>query len=223
MHNLTDAQGIRRNLEERLNIGQSIDGNLEALLSKNPQAFLRMIQIAPIDHPILAKKILSKVPKLEEKMPANEVYELLSRHLPTLQNQVLELALNRHGNDFWVMQISAIVEGERFGYQHLLLKHKSNDLSLWCKRYAQHGAREGLIAFAKDTGNPLPCAILCQIKAEDEGIKAGIAAFQKKPTSSVLEYLLGAVGPNIKEIASRIAEAFDEEDLPEMLDWYLHS
>ena len=94
---------------------------------------------------------------------------------------------------------------------------------MWCQHYAQQGARDGLIAFAQDTGNPIPAAILYDLKDEGAGLEAAVGAFIRNPKSPVLEFLAAKIGPNLDEIVLAIDAKLDEENAPrpKMISWWL--
>ena len=115
------------------------------------------------------------------------------------------------------------------GYYHMLHKHRheersrSRDIPLWCYRYAQQGARDGLIAFATETGNPIPAAVLYEIGAAEAGLKAAVGAFMKSSKSPVLEFLAAKIGPDLDNIVMDIDEGLEAEGVmrPPMVEWWL--
>ena len=54
----------------------------------------------------------------------------------------------------------------------------------------QQGAKDGLIAFAKETGNPIPAAVLYGVGDEESGLEAAVGAYKRTLKSPVLEFWL---------------------------------
>ena len=71
--------------------------------------------------------------------------------------------------------------------------------------------------------NPIPAAILYDLKDEKSGLEAAVGAFICNPKSPVLEFLAGKMGPNLDEIVLAIDARLDEEHAPrpKMLQWWL--
>ncbi len=80
-----------------------------------------------------------------------------------------------------------------------------------------------MIAFAKDTGNPIPAAVLCGVGDTESGLEAAVGAFKRNPKSPVLEFLAAKVGPDLDAIVLQIDERLDEANIerPPMVEWWL--
>lgn len=223
MHNLTNVTYIQNNIIERLRIGESIDVYIDNLLMQSPKILLRLLEDHSIDHPVFTKKILQKIETLEQLAPPADMYVLLCKSFPQALLEILEIAIERHDTELWVVEISRLAENTNMGYMHLLHKEKnrSRDLAPWCMRYAMHGAKQGLIAFAAETGNPIPASALCRAQADADGIIAAVEALRSNPKSPVLAFLAATIGPNIKDIVYEIAKHFSAENLPESVKWWM--
>ena len=219
------VEQAEQQLRELLETGQSISGVVDAWMVRDPQIMAIILLEQRVVHSIFAEHLLSIADQFEAFIPPEELYVALGKQMTLNQPDFLDWVLEKHPTAFWLVELSRELEGSRMGYHHMMYKHHthSRDLPMWCQQYAQQGARDGLVAFAQDTGNPIPAAILYDLKDEKSGLEAAVGAFICNPKSPVLEFLAGKIGSNLDEIVLAIDARLDEEHAPrpKMLQWWL--
>jgi len=218
-------------ITELLETGKSISEAVNEWLQTDPQVIALLLLEGRIQHKVFAEYLLTVVQYLEAIVPAEELYGALGKQLTFNTEALIDVVLERHSSAFWLIDFFHKIEGSLFGYLHLLHKHrhpdrsKSRDIPAWCMQYAQKGARDGLIAFAKNTGNPIPAATLYGIGEPEAGLDAAVGAFTYSLKSPVLEFLAAKIGPDLDIIVEQIDERLDAADVerPLMVEWYLSS
>lgn len=214
---------------ELLESGKSISEVVNHWIQKDPQVIALLLLEQRIQHIVFAEYLLTIVDYLEAIVPPEELYSALGKQMKLNQESFMDWVLERHPSALWLVGLFRELEGSRMGYHHLFHKHKhvdrtrSRDIPLWCLRYAQQGAKDGLIAFAKDTGNPIPAAVLYGVGDSESGLEAAVGAFKRNSKSPVLEFLAAKIGPDIDSIVLEIDERLDEANLPKppMVEWWL--
>lgn len=214
---------------ELLESGKSISDVVNHWIQKDPQVIALLLLEQRIQHTVFAEYLLTIVDYLEAIVPPEELYSALGKQMKLNQESFMDWVLERHPSALWLVGLFRELEGSRMGYHHLFHKHthvdrtRSRDIPLWCLRYAQQGAKDGLIAFAKDTGNPIPAAVLYGVGDSESGLEAAVAAFKRNSKSPVLEFLAAKIGPNIDAIVLEIDERLGEANLPKppMVEWWL--
>ncbi len=210
-------------LEKALEQGESIEPILENWFITNPQVIVQIFLEKRIQNPRFAQSMLIFSEQVEAIVSPEELYMKLGQQMQTNSEAFMNLVIERHSTALWLVAVSKEVEGDRMGYHHLVNKHRTHarDLPTWCLQYALRGAREGLVAFAEDTGNPIPASVLYKVNAESYGLRAAIGAFRRNPKTPVLEFLAATVGPNIDDIVQQIIEELDSDILPPVLAWWM--
>ena len=211
-------------IEQALAEGSSLEPIIEHLLMTDPQVVIEMLLRHRIEHPIFAQMMLMIAKDLEAFVSPEELYLALAIQMRFNPEALLRQLFERHGTALWLPHVCQQVEGPRVGYFHLMHKHQNHarDLPTWCVRYALIGARDGLVAFAEDTGNPIPAAVLYGYNDERSAFRAAVGAFRRNPKSPVLEFLLARVGPQIDPFVAEIVAELksDRRPLPPMLEWW---
>ena len=216
---------------ELIETGKSIAEVVNDWLQKDPQVIALLLLEGRIKHNVFAEYLLTVVQYLEAIVPPEELYSALGKQMDLNKDAFVDWVLERHVSAFWLIDFFRELEGSFFGYAHMLHKHrhpdrsKSRDIPAWCIQYAQKGARDGLIAFAKDTGNPIPAATLYGIGDAQAGLEAAVGAFTYSLKSPVLEFLAAKVGPDLDVIVEQIDARLEAADVdrPLTVDWYLSS
>ena len=210
-------------LQQALEQGESIEPILENWFLTNPQVIVQILFEQRVQHPIFANSVFNYTENLEAIVSPEELYTELGKQMQPHADAFMDVVLERHPTSLWLIDVSRQVEGGRMGYRHLVHKHRSHarDLPTWCLQYALRGAREGLVAFAEDTGNPIPASVLFRVNAESEGLRAAVGAFRRNPKSPVLEFLTATVGPDIENIVQNIVSELDADILPPILSWWM--
>jgi hypothetical protein len=211
MKGVSQVEHIRHTIEERLRLGASIDEYVEQILCKAPQSFIRLVlgERQIVDE-YFRLQVLSCIEELERHVSAEQLFLKLAIQPYYDGPELLRLALERHSDDLWIIELSRIVEGNDMGYLHCVHKAKDRDFVAWCLRYANQGARQGLIRMAEETGNPIPAAALWRVGAKEDGIAAALKAIEKNPNSPVLEFVSASIGPEFSELISAIRESIPE-------------
>lgn len=211
-------------IEQTLTEGLSLEPIIERLLMTDPQVVMELLLQHRIEHPVFAQMMLLISKDLEAFAEPEQLYMALAIQMRFNPEALLDVLFERHGTALWLPRVCQQVEGARVGYYHLMYKHQSHarDLPIWCVRYALNGARDGLVAFAEDTGNPIPAAVLYGFNDERAAFQAAVGSFRRNPKSPVLEFLFARVGPNIDAFVARIVEELssDGRPLPPMLEWW---
>lgn len=218
-------------ITELLEAGKSIAEVVNTWLQKDPQVIALLLLEERIKHNVFAEYLLKVVQYLEAIVPPEELYSALGKQMTLNKESFVDWVLERHPSAFWLIDFFRELEGSLFGYAHMLHKHRhpdrsrSRDIPTWCLQYAQKGARDGLIAFAKDTGNPIPAATLYGIGDAQAGLDAAVGAFTYSLKSPVLEFLAAKIGPDLDVIVQQIDERLEEADVdrPLSIEWYLSS
>ncbi len=212
-------------LQDTLDVGQSVSGIVDAWMAKDPQIVAMILLEQRVVHSMFAEYLLRIIDQLEAFVPHEDLYLALGKQMTINQETFMDFVLSRHGDDFWLIGLFKELEGSMMGYHHMMYKHQkqSRDLPGWCQQYAQQGARDGLVAFAQDTGNPIPAAILYALGAQSAGLDAAVGAFICKPKSPVLEFLASKIGPELDSIVQAIDLRLKAENAPRprMLQWWL--
>ena len=214
-------------ITELLETGKSISEAVNEWLQTDPQVIALLLLEGRIQHKVFAEYLLTVVQYLEAIVPPEELYGALGKQLTFNTEALIDVVLERHSSAFWLIDFFHEIEGSLFGYLHLRHKHhlKSRDIPTCCLQYAQKGARDGLIAFAKKTGNPIPAATLYGIGEPEAGLEAAVAAFTYSLKSPVLEFLAAKIGPDLDIIVEQIDERLEAADVerPGSVEWYLSS
>ena len=215
-------------ITELLETGKSIADVVNHWIQTDPQVIALLLLEQRIEHIVFAEYLLTIVDYLEAIVPPEELYSALGKQMTLNQETFMDWVLERHPSALWLVSLSRELEGSRMGYYHLLHKHRhvdrarSRDIPLWCLRYAQQGAKDGLIAFAKETGNPIPAAVLYGVGDEESGLEAAVGAYKRTLKSPVLEFLAAKIGPDLDAIVKQIDERLEEADVPRppMIEWW---
>ena len=211
-------------VEYALNEGQSLEPIIERWLMSDPKVIVELLLNSRVENPVFAQMMLVISEDLEAFVEPERLYMALALQMRFNPEALLKTVFERHGTALWIPQVCQQVEGARVGYHHLIHKHQnhSRDLPIWCVRYALNGARDGLVAFAEDTGNPIPAAVLYSFNDERAAFRSAVGAFRRNPKSPVLEFLLARVGPNIDKFVQQIIDELssDGRELPPILDWW---
>ena len=226
---ISSIDRAQEEIVELLEAGKSISDVVNHWIQTDPQVIALLLLEHRIQHIVFAEYLLTIVDYLEAIVPPEELYSALGKQMKLNQEPFMEWVLERHPSALWLVGLFRELEGSRMGYYHLLHKHRhadrarSRDIPLWCLRYAQQGAKDGLIAFAKETGNPIPAAVLYGVGDSESGLEAAIGAFKRNSKSPVLEFLAAKVGPDLDAIILQIDERLDEAniDRPAMIEWWL--
>ena len=205
---------VVQTLQDTLQKGQSIQVLVDAWMEKDPQVIAEIVLSQRIQNALFAETILTVAPQLEVMVPPEDLYLALAPQMRLNKHHFLDWLFEHHATAMWLPSIAKILEGSNMGYYHLLQKHHahSRDLPMWCYQYASMGARDGIVAFAEDTGNPIPAAILYGLNDHSSGLKAAVGAFKRNPKSPVLEFLAGRIGPDLDQIVLQIIAALEAEN-----------
>ena len=214
-------------ITELLETGKAISEVVNEWLQTDPQVIALLLLEGRIKHKVFAEYLLTVVQYLEAIVPPEELYSALGKQLTFNTEAFIDVVLERHSSAFWLIDFFHELEGSLFGYSHLLHKHhsRSRDIPTCCLQYAQKGSRDGLIAFAQDTGNPIPAATLYGIGDAKAGLEAAVGALTYNSKSPVLEFLAAKIGPDLDIIVEQIDARLEAADVerPLMVDWYLSS
>lgn len=210
-------------IQQALEQGQSIEPILEDWFLTNPQVVVQILLEQRVQHPVFANSVFNYAENLEAIVTPEELYTELGKQMQSHADAFMDVVIERHPTSLWLIDVSKLVEGEHMGYRHLVNKHRSHarDLPTWCLQYALRGARDGLVAFAEDTGNPIPASVLYRVNAEEAGLKAAVGAFRRNPKTPVLEFLTATIGPEIETIVQDIVGELDSDILPPVLAWWM--
>lgn len=212
-----EHSAIRQKIENLLENGISIEGYMRQMLEKAPNNLLQMIYQQPIENSDFWGVTLNMITDLERFSKPQRLYFYLEEQLLVPKRRLLHLAIKHHEESKWLVALSKRIEGAEFGKTHIFEKKRSKNLPQWIFSYAVEGARQGLVSFASETGNPLPAAALFRVQAYEEGIDAAIGALRRNPKSPVIKYVVAAIGPDVEQIIEDLFEAFDG-DLPLALE-----
>ena len=212
-------------LRELLETGQPIVDTVGEWMARDPQIVAVILLEQRIVHSLFGECLLGIVDTLEAFVPPEDLYVALGKQMTLNLDSFMNWLLERHGTALWLIDVFKELEGSRMGYHHLMFKHYNHgrDLPQWCQRYAQQGAQDGLVAFAQDTGNPIPASILYSLKDFDSGLEAAVGAFICNSKSPVLEFLAARLGPNLDDIVLAIDARLEEKDAPrpKRIQWWL--
>jgi hypothetical protein len=205
MRSLSQVSHIRRTLDERLNLGASIDAFVEKMLLQAPNTLVELIfDEPPLQHLLFWQKVIDSIDTLEQYVSAERLYLHLARVTLLDGIELLHFALNNHTEELWLIDLSRTIEGDLMGYQHLMRKRKDRNFLVWCFRYAWKGARNGLIQMAAETGDPIPASALLCVEAKEEAIQAAVKALEYNSKSRVIEYIAAAKGPDVGDVLQKI-------------------
>jgi len=212
-----EHSAIRQKIESLLESGIPIEGYIRQMLEKAPHNLVQMMYQQPIENSEFWGVILNMITDFERYTKPQKLYFYLEEQLLVPKRKLLQLAIQHHEESKWLVALSKRIEGVEFGKTHIFEKKKSKNLPQWIFSYAVEGARQGLISFARETGNPLPAAALFRVDAYEEGIDAAVGALKKNPKSPVIKYVVAAIGPDVEQIIEDLFEAFDG-DVPLSLE-----
>ena len=91
---------------------------------------------------------------------------------------------------------------------------RSRDIPLWCLRYAQQGAKDGLIAFCERDWEPNSRPFYMVLERTSQVWKPPWVHIKRTLKSPVLEFLAAKIGPDLDAIVKQIDERLDEADVP---------
>ena len=206
-----EHSAIRQKIENLLQNDIPIEGYIRQMLEKAPHNLVQMMYQQPIENSEFWGVILNMIVDIERYTKPQKLYFYLEEQLLVPKRDLLQLAIKYHEESKWLVSLSKKIEGDEFGKTHIFEKKRSKNLPQWIFSYAVEGARQGLISFARETGNPLPAAALFRVDAYEDGMDAAIGALNKNPKSPVVKYVIAAIGPDVEQIIEDLFDAFEDE------------
>ena len=110
------------------------------------------------------------------------------------------------------------------GLMHLLLLHDDEVFGDFCDRYAQAGARRGLVKAAEQLGRPEPAIALLRIGALEIAAEAGARCFETDARCGVVEHIAALLGPDLDQILDRLVahlhDSYSAQGIEPLVHWY---
>lgn len=215
-----DLSRIRQGLAEMTATGQDPTPILSALAERNALALADVV-VGPrgLAGPGMARAALRVIEPLEAVVSPSALYRRLIKLAGSARMDVLKAAARRHPGERWVLQLSAIAEGEQAGLTHITLAPPEL-LPALCKAYARAGAVDGLIAAGRVLRDDTPALALMRTGDLRAAAQAACALLSIAPHVPVVERMAAIWGPDLEPMLLVLIEATTDAAVLERLGDY---
>lgn len=208
-----DLPRVRAGLAEMLAVGQDPTPVLSALAERNTLALADVV-VGPrgIQGPGMGRAALRLIEPLESVVSPSALYRRLIQLAGDAKGDVLRLAARRHPAERWVMQLSAIAEGEQAGLTHIT--HAPPELlEALCSAYARAGAVDGLVAAGKVLREAAPTLALMRAGNLRAGARAAGALLSVAAQAPIVERMAAIWGPDLEPMLDVLIEEAPNADV----------
>lgn len=215
-----DLPHVHAGLAAMLENGENPTPLLMALAERNPLALADVV-VGPrgMQDPRMARAALNVIEHLESVVAPSALYRRLTQLAGTARQEVLRTAAGRHPTARWMVQLSAMAEGELAGRIHILHAPAALQPSL-CETYARAGAVEGLVAATAELRGDEPALALLRTGNLTDAARAAGVLLSIAPHVPVIERMAAIWGPDIEPmLMALIASAPDDNVLIRLGDY----
>jgi hypothetical protein len=215
-----DLAKLRQGLATMIERGEDPTSVLSALAERNALALADVV-VGPrgLSGPGMARAALRVIEPLESVVSPSALYRRLVKLAGSARLDVLKVAARRHPSERWVMQLSAITEGEQAGLTHITLAPPELHSAL-CAAYAKAGAVDGLVAAARVLRDDVPVLALMRAGNLRGGARAAAALLVVAQHVPVVERMAAIWGPELEPMLSVLIEEAPDATVLERLRDY---
>jgi hypothetical protein len=196
---------IRAGLVLRLEAGQSVDEVLRQLAQRDRVALVDLF-LGPRARPggAMVLAALTVVEALEASVSAGALYRRLADLAGDQAREVLSMAIGRHPEAGWLVNLSGRIEGAEAGVPHLIAISQRPEFGPVCEAYARAGFVAGLVHVAAVTVRMEPLLALASVGAAEELALAAARMLEIRPRVPIVAWLAAVWGPDLEPLLLRV-------------------
>ncbi len=182
------------------------------LIASRDRVALAELLVGPraVAHPRLLAASLAVIEILEAAIAPKSLYRRLGDLAGGSPLDVLEVAIARHPEAVWLVELSGRLEGRNAGALHLAALVDRPAFGAFCALYAKAGLRSGLVAAGQHSGRIEPVSSLAQVGAEVELRTLTQSLLCAEPPPPIVAWLAATWGPDLDAFIERLIPTLRE-------------